>query len=75
MVESTYNWYWLVDGLKDAGFDVKLANTVAMKRYDGLKHSDDQDDAAFLAHLLMTWNFTHGLRASAARTRTVGSGT
>ena len=52
VVESTYNWYWLVDGLKDADFDVKLANTVAMKRYDGLKHSDDQDDAAFLAHLL-----------------------
>lgn len=52
VVESTYNWYWLVDGLKDAGFDVKLANTAAMKRYDGLKHSDDQDDAAFLAHLL-----------------------
>lgn len=52
VVESTYNWYWLVDGLKDAGFDVKLANTVAMKRYDGLKHCDDQDDAAFLAHLL-----------------------
>jgi transposase len=52
VVESTYNWYWLVDGLKDAGLDVKLANTVAMKRYDGLKHSDDKDDAAFLAHLL-----------------------
>lgn len=52
VVESTYNWYWLVDGLKDAGFDVKLANTVAMKRYDSLKHSDDQDDAVFLAHLL-----------------------
>ncbi|ARU89960.1 IS110 family transposase [Pseudomonas sp. M30-35] len=52
VVESTYNWYWLVDGLKGAGFEVKLANTVAMKRYDGLKHSDDQDDAAFLAHLL-----------------------
>lgn len=52
VVESTYNWYWLVDGLKEAGFEVKLANTVAMKRYDGLKHSDDQDDAAFLAHLL-----------------------
>lgn len=33
-------------------YDVKLANTVAMKRYDGLKHSDDGDDAAHLAHLL-----------------------
>ncbi|MFG3696120.1 IS110 family transposase [Stutzerimonas stutzeri] len=52
VIESTYNWYWLVDGLTDADFDVKLANTVAMKRYDGLKHSDDRDDAAFLAHLL-----------------------
>jgi transposase len=52
VIESTFNWYWLVDGLKAAGFKVMLANTLAMKRYDGLKHSDDKDDAAFLAHLL-----------------------
>jgi transposase len=52
VVESTYNWYWLVDGLKAAGFEVKLANPVAVQRYNGLKHSDDKDDAAFLAHLL-----------------------
>ena len=52
VVESTYNWYWLVDGLMAAGHEVKLANTVAMKRYDGLKHSGDEDDAAHLAHLL-----------------------
>ncbi|WP_238346706.1 IS110 family transposase [Pseudomonas viciae] len=52
VVESTYNWYWLVDGLMAAGLNVKLANPVAMKRYDGLKHSDDKDDAVFLAHLL-----------------------
>ncbi|SEI21679.1 IS110 family transposase [Pseudomonas asplenii] len=52
VVESTYNWYWLVDGLMAAGYEVRLANPVAMKRYDGLKHSDDKDDAAFLAHLL-----------------------
>ena len=26
VVESTYNWYWLVDGLQDAGFQVHLAN-------------------------------------------------
>lgn len=31
---------------------MKLAHPVAMKRYDGLKHADDKDDAAFLAHLL-----------------------
>ena len=51
-VESTYNWYWLVDGLQAAGYTVHLANTAAMKKYDGLKHSDDETDAAHLAHLL-----------------------
>lgn len=52
VVESTYNWYWLVDGLQDAGFEVKLANTGAIKKYDGLKHSGDEADARQLAHLL-----------------------
>jgi transposase len=51
-VESTYNWYWLVDGLKAAGFDVRLANTAAIKQYDGLKHGDDFSDAKHLAQLL-----------------------
>lgn len=52
VVESTYNWYWLVDGLMAAGHQVKLANTGAVKTYDGLKHGDDQGDARHLAHLL-----------------------
>jgi transposase len=52
VVESTYNWYWLVDGSHEAGFVVKLANTGAIKKYDGLKHSGDQADARHLAHLL-----------------------
>jgi len=52
VVESTYNWYWLVDGLQEAGFVVKLANTGAIKEYDGLKHSGDEADARQLAHLL-----------------------
>ena len=52
VVESTYNWYWLVDGLQAAGYRVHLANTAAMKRYEGLKYSDDDTDAAYLAHLL-----------------------
>jgi transposase len=51
-VESTYNWYWLVDGLQDAGFAVHLVNTAAVKQYDGLKHSGDFQDARHLAHLL-----------------------
>lgn len=52
VVESTYNWYWLVDGLQAAGYRVQLAHTAAMKRYEGLKHSGDDTDAAQLAHLL-----------------------
>jgi len=52
VVESTYNWYWLVDGLMDAGFHVHLANTIAMRQYDGIKYTDDLTDARFLAHLL-----------------------
>lgn len=51
-VESTYNWYWLVDGLMEAGYRVHLVNTSAVKTYEGLKHSDDKDDARWLAHLL-----------------------
>lgn len=51
-VESTYNWYWLVDGLQAAGHQVHLANPARMKRYDGLKHSGDDTDALQLAHLL-----------------------
>jgi len=54
VVESTYNWYWLVDGLMDAGFqNVCLANPSAIKQYEGIKHTDDQHDAFFLAQLLI----------------------
>ncbi len=52
VVEATFNWYWLVDGLQEAGYRVHLANPAAIKRYEGLKHSDDADDAAYLAQLL-----------------------
>ncbi|MCP4340204.1 MAG: IS110 family transposase, partial [Desulfobulbaceae bacterium] len=51
-IESTFNWYWLVDGLKAAGYEVKLVNTAAVQTYSGLKHTDDKDDARWLAHLL-----------------------
>jgi transposase len=52
VVESTYNWYWLVDGLQAAGYRVHLAHPAAMKRYEGLKRSGDESDAAHLAQLL-----------------------
>lgn len=51
-VESTYNWYWLVDGLIDDGYSLHLVNTTAVKTYSGLKHADDKDDARWLAHLM-----------------------
>jgi len=52
VVESTYNWYWLVDGLMEANYRVHLANPAAMQQYNGLKYTDDHSDARWLAHLL-----------------------
>ena len=51
-VESTFNWYWLVDGLMNAGHRVHLTNTWAAQQYGGLKYTDDRHDARWLAHLL-----------------------
>jgi len=52
VVESTFNWYWLVDLLMAEGFRVHLANTSAIQKYSGLKHSNDKHDAFWLAELL-----------------------
>jgi transposase len=51
-VESTFNWYWLVDGLMEAGYLVHLAHPAGMQQYSGLKFADDQSDARWLAHML-----------------------
>ncbi len=51
-VESTYNWYWLVDGLRALKYPVVLANPAGMEQYSGIKHADDTNDAFFLAELL-----------------------
>lgn len=48
VIESTYNGYWLMDGLRELGYGVKLANPSAMQPYVGLKHSDDESDALWL---------------------------
>jgi len=50
-VESTYNWYWLVDGLQEKQYPVVLAHPSEMDQYDGIKDADDLTDAAFLARL------------------------
>jgi transposase len=52
VVESTYNWYWLVDGLQERGYGVHLANTAAIQQYAGLKYGDDESDARWLATML-----------------------
>lgn len=60
VVESTYNWYWLVDGLRERGYAVHLANTVAIQQYDGLKYRDDASDARWLAKLLRLGELPEG---------------
>jgi transposase len=51
-VESTFNWYWLVDGLEENGFPMKLANTAAMVQYEGLKDANDRTDSFHIAEQL-----------------------
>ena len=60
VIESTFNWYWIADGLMDAGFNIHLANTAAIQQYSGLKHTDDNSDAEWLAELLTRY-FTNGI--------------
>ena len=52
VVESTYNWYWLVDGLQEAKYKVHLANPAEMQQYAGMKYTDDKWDSYWLAHML-----------------------
>jgi len=51
-VESTFNWYWLVDGLQAANYPVRLANPAGLAPYSGIKQTDDESDALWLAELL-----------------------
>jgi len=48
-VESTYNWYWLVDALQEAQYTARLANPARMQENIGLKSADDKTDSRFLA--------------------------
>jgi len=52
VVESTYNWYWLVDGLMERGYRVHLANPAAIQQYKGRKYTGDRHDAYWLADML-----------------------
>jgi transposase len=50
-VESTYNWYWLVDKLQEAGYELHLVNMAKAEQYSGLKYTDDRHDARWLAEM------------------------
>ncbi len=52
VVESTFNWYWLVDLLMEEGYKVHLANPAGIQQYKGMKYRDDKDDAVWLAEML-----------------------
>jgi len=52
VVEATLNWYWLIDGLQDEGFNVKLAHTYGLHMITGAKVKTDKRDAFILAKLL-----------------------
>ena len=51
-VESTFNWYWLIDGLQANGHRPRLANPAAMQQYNGMKKTDDETDSFFLAEMM-----------------------
>src|SRR2546421_7680689 len=53
VVESTFNWYWLIDGLQAEGFDVVLAHTLGLYLITGAKVKTDRRDAYSLAKLLL----------------------
>lgn len=59
-IESTYNWYWLVDGLRRNGYNVKLAHPAAFERYGGIKYTNDYSDAFYLAQLLRKGDLPEG---------------
>lgn len=52
VIESTINWYWIVDGLAEAGYKVKLAHTLGLYMITGAKVKTDRRDAFKLAKLL-----------------------
>ena len=56
-VESTFNWYWLLDGLKKHKVPSHLGHALYIKRMSGNKHKNDSIDARGIADLLRTNRF------------------
>lgn len=59
-VESTFNWYWLVDGLMENGYQVHLANPAQLSDCAAPKVTGDRHDAARLAYLLQRGDLPEG---------------
>ena len=51
-VEATYGWYWAVDALSEAGFEVHLAHPRGIASMQNRRAKTDQLDARELADLL-----------------------
>lgn len=56
-VESTYNWYWLLDQLKEHGITCALGHALYISRMKTSKHKNDPVDAQDIADLLRTNKF------------------
>ena len=52
LVESTFNWDWIVDGLQAAGIHVELAHAFGLSAITSAKVKTDKRDAETLARLL-----------------------
>jgi hypothetical protein len=75
VVESTYNWCWLVYGLwfMEQGIPCTLFNSLAIQQYNGIKYTNDQP-----MRITATRYFTHWLylpKTNASRTRCIASPT
>jgi transposase len=56
-VESTFNWYWLIDGLTAHKVPAYLGHALYIKWSSGQKHKTDSIDARQIADLLRTDRF------------------
>jgi transposase len=56
-VESTFNWYWLIDGLRASKIPCHLGHALYIKQMSGKKHKNDPVDARSIADIMRTNRF------------------
>ena len=52
VIEATINWYWIVDGLQEEGYGVRLAHCLGLHMITKAKLKTERRDALKLAKLL-----------------------